>query len=287
VKQFVIIKDSNSSGLDLFGSKRVTVDGNVFIGWENTGGEFMVKAGNDGKPYHEAIDVVVENNLFLSNGPDIARSVFGGAGVKNVTFRNNTINHTTADYQGYVFETKGDNPTNEGVTVCNNVWSAEMSDFSKASGTTGLSEHTNIYWNGGAPVPGFASGKGAVIDPELIKGSVREPRGGDAAQLLRILVTAHGTPGDAVVDVADRSCASSHDILGQARGDSPDIGALEVSGGPEPPNPTEPPSVSVSLAEGYLLVRAELGAVDAAGDGNIVLVAPGVLTRMLLMGARL
>ncbi len=244
VKQFIIMKDSNSSGLDLRGSKRLRIDGNVFIGWENRGGEFMVKAGNDGKAYHEAIDVIVENNLFLSNGPDEARAVFGGAGVKNVTFRNNTVSHTTADYQGYVFEVKGANPQNQNITVCNNVWSAEMNDFSKISGTSGLSERANIYWNGGAPIPDFSSNKGSVADPGLEPASAIRPRAGDPSALLRALVAKHGTPNDVVVDVADPDCASNHDILGRARGAAPDVGAVEL--GSSPPSSTTTSSTTTS-----------------------------------------
>jgi hypothetical protein len=227
VKMFVIIKDSNASGLDLMGSKRVTLDGNVFIGWENGGGEMMVKVGNDGKPYHEAVGVMVENNLFLSNGPDEARAVFGAAGAKDVTFRNNTINHTTAKYQGYLLETKGDNPPNENIVLCNNVWSAGMTDFAKVSDTVGLAEHDNVYWNGGAQVPGYQPDNGMVTDPGLIDALVSRPRTGNAEAWLAQLVNDHGTPNNVVADIADPTCASDHDILGHTR-TTPDIGALEL-----------------------------------------------------------
>ncbi len=230
-KMFVIVKDSNVSGLDLGGSKRIALDGNVFIGWSIGGGrEAMVKTGNDGKAHYEAVGVVIENNLFLSNGPDEARSIFGAAGVRDVVFRNNTINHAAAQYQGYRLELKGDNPANENIVVCNNVWSGVMADFARVTGqTNGLAEHDNIYWNRGQPVPDYDPSKGTVVDPGLEQLPVPLPESGDTPSLRRSLIEAHGTPNDAVVDAADPACASDHDILGRDRGEDPDIGALEIS----------------------------------------------------------
>lgn len=231
-KMFVIIKDSNSTGLDLGGSKRITLDGNVFIGWAVGGAEeAMVKAGNDGKAHREAIDIVFENNLFVSNGPDDAWAVFGAAGVRNLTIRNNTVNHVPGEYVGYRLEVKGDNQPNESVTICNNVWAAEgMEDFAKVTGPiSGLREHHNLYWNGGDRVPDFQTSDGSVRNPGLRSAPVTTPRSGDARVWLRRLVEDHGIPNQRVVGVADPGCASSRDILGNRRGSSPDVGAVELS----------------------------------------------------------
>src|SRR5690606_28096778 len=66
-KSFITIKDSNGDLDDQLGSERIYVRRNIFLNWEG-GKETFIQVGNDGKPYFEAKDIWIENNLFIGNG---------------------------------------------------------------------------------------------------------------------------------------------------------------------------------------------------------------------------
>jgi hypothetical protein len=263
---FIVIKDSNADHDTVIGSKDITVRRNVFLNWEGSTGANFVLVGEDGKPYHEAENVLVENNLLLGNSPVVMRAPFGVKGGKNITFRNNTV---VGDLPSLAFamrlNSEGSNPANENIHFFNNIWSdptgtmgaespSRPNDFSDTplGQTASFQLHNNLYWNGGNPIPSDSGelinytddGAGVVADPRLPNhDGLQLPRWtqGQGAfadgsttirQAFERLVLTYAVPTElsAIIDAADPANTPSDDILGNPRpmGMTQDIGAIEV-----------------------------------------------------------
>jgi len=265
-KHFIVVKDSNEDDDGLEGAREVGIRRNVFLSWDG-GIETFVKMGNDGKPYHEAQDVVVENNLVLGNSSTPADAAFGVRGARDVVFNNNTVvGDLPANSFAYRIHLAGDNPVNEDIRFTNNIWAdptgtmgsdGDGSDNkfadSDADEVEGLVNDTNLYWNGGAAIPdGIESSPldddphPIVADPGLdtdhtdivlpIWDGERFASGTTAIrdEFVRIVET-YGALGSTspAVDAADPATAAADDILGRRR-DGPDLGAYETDGGDPP-----------------------------------------------------
>ena len=259
-KHFIVIKDSNDNADGLLGAQRIAVRRNVFLHYEGDA-DALVQVGNDGKPFHEANDVRFENNLIIGNNTDPAGYSFGVSGAQNVSFVNNTVtgNFPSSGY-AYRIVTKDQNPQNRNITFYKNIWSdptRTMSDFSSGDpgSVTGFVLDNNLYWNGGAAIPSGDVGSPTstdahrvVADPFLNsdQNGIALPRWNGSAfasgsssireEFVR-LVNLYGQiqPGSAAVDRALPSQAPWMDILGQARGSAPDLGAFEAGGGTPAP----------------------------------------------------
>ena len=175
-KQFIVIKDSNGSDDGLIGSKRIYVQKNVFLNWEGQEAETLVQVGLDGKPYFEAEDVYIQNNLLIGNSGNQSGPVFGVRGARDVFFLNNTI---VGDFPSPSFAMRvtitDQNLKNENIYFVNNIWSdptgtmgadlyGNANEFSDGdiTETENLVLFNNLYWNGGSNIP-----RGDLVSPSI------------------------------------------------------------------------------------------------------------------------
>jgi len=252
-KHYIVVKDSNEDLDGMLGSRHVTIGRNIFLNWEGVDFDAFIAIGLDGKPYYEARDVQVENNLMIGNVNDDMDSALHIFGARDVDFVNNTVvgDLPTRAY-AFRIDVKDDNPRNRDIRFSNNIWcdpTGTMDEFSdgEPSGTTGLSLNNNLYWNDGERIPG-----GDLVSPrrdddrhvfsdprlnadqsgiELPFWTGSEFLSGNAtirAEFVR-LVEAYGLipAGSPAVGRAIDSLAPGVDILGRKRDGDPDLGAFE------------------------------------------------------------
>lgn len=255
---YIVIKDSNGGDDANLGSRGILVRRNVFLNWQGSSGNTFVLIGEDGQDFFEAIDVLVENNLMIGNATDEMRAAFGVKGGQDITFRNNTVvGDLPALAYAFRINREGGNPVNSDIRFYNNIWSDPSgtmgagssggNDFSDGAvnEVTGLVLSTNLYWNGGQPIP-----SGDQVNPNTTDAArvIADPLLGSQAGLVLPawngssfpsgstsirdefvrLVNAYGAPGpnSSALDAADANQAPGDDILSNARSD-PDLGAFE------------------------------------------------------------
>jgi len=261
---FIVIKDSNGADDTNLGSERVTVRRNVFLNWEGTTGTYFVLIGEDGMPFYEARQVLVENNLMIGNSTNVMRAAFGVKGGKDVTFRFNTV---VGDLPALAYamrlNTEGANLPNDGITLVNNIWSdptgtmgaenpTRPNDFSDTppAETLGFLLDSNLYWNGGEIIPSngaelvnYTDDVRRIVDDPLLRdpAGVVLPRYVPATgrfadgstrirETLENLVRRYASvdPGSPAIDAASGPSPAT-DILSNPRpsGSASDIGAWE------------------------------------------------------------
>ena len=260
-KQFIVIKDSNGEVDGLLGSQRVTVRRNIFLNWEGQNDESFIQVGLDGKPYFEAIDIHIENNLLIGNSGNQVGAAFGVRGAKDVYFVNNTVvgDLPSKAYAARVSVTE-QNPRNQNIYFYNNIWSDPSGSMGKdlegnpnefADGrpedTENLVLDNNLYWNGRMNIPDgdllsplrddahrFVTNPWLVADqsnmilPFWNGNTFLSGETTIRAEFIRLVNEYGAIPiFSPAKDRANPQYAPSDDILAQPRRELPDLGAYE------------------------------------------------------------
>ena len=261
---FITIKDSNGTSDANLGSHNITVKRNVFLNWEGSISNNFIVVGEDKVSYFQAYNTLIENNLFLGNSVDVMRAAFGTQGVRDITFRHNTI---VGDLPSKAFamlvKTQDTNPNNKNIAFYNNIWSdptgtmgaqspTDSNDFSDSppNETDSFTLLNNLYWNGGTAVPTdpdelinftddpqpiiadplLADQAGLVI-PRWNENTAQFADGSETIQEAFFnLVQTYGIPqaGSTVVNAAYHAQSPTEDILQNPRSTTlTDIGAYE------------------------------------------------------------
>jgi hypothetical protein len=256
---YLVVKDSNGNDDEYLGARNVTIRRNVFLNWQGSTGSNFVLLGEDGTANHEAFAVLVENNLMLGNSVNTMRAPFGVKGSRDSVFRANTV---VGDLPSNAFAMRLNrepgNPVVSGIDFHNNLWSdpsGTMGDFSDtlAADVADIVLRRNGYWNGGNAIPQDAGDAvNFTLDSEPVFGDPRLPTqaglatpdwngsqfdGGFATirEVFVHLVQSYGVPAadGSGVDQADPAQMPTQDILGRARGVTPDLGAFERDENPD------------------------------------------------------
>ena len=155
---FVVIKNSGSAAKV---TRRITLGRNVFLNYQGKVDQCYVLLGEDGKPFHEAQELLIENNLFLHHSPvRFWGTLLLKGGSKDIVFRANTfVGHPHIKWSGAyaaVCARIGNNAPVGDLGLSNNIWydtTGEMPRFSVGSAdlfALGSEQvlHNNLYWNG-------------------------------------------------------------------------------------------------------------------------------------------
>ena len=259
---FVVIKDSNGDSDTVVGTRQVVVRRNVFLNWYGSSGQSFVRLGEDGTANFEAIDVLIENNLMLGNSGDLMRTPFTVQGSRDVVFRNNTLSGDmpSRSFAGRLIAGPA-NPRNRNLQFVNSVYSDPTGTMG-AEALTGVDlfdappDQTesalldnNLYFNGANQIPiddgqflSFVDDANALVGDPLLP----DPAGliapewdgsnfADGSTTIReaflrlVADRAVPAPGSPLVDAADPASSAAEDILGQLRGNRPDLGAFETN----------------------------------------------------------
>jgi hypothetical protein len=255
---FVVIKNSGSTP-DV--TKRIAFRRNIFLNWQGLGDEAYLLLGEDGKPFIEAQQVTIENNLFLHNSPvKMWGTLLLKGGLRDITFRANTIvGHPLVKGAGAfaaVCLRIDQNPPMRDLIFINNIFSdptGEMPRFTMSNPKQFAGKpviRSNLYWNAGKDIPCEADDllvpdrdpARCIADPRLpefdpaitlprfdpVKGEFPSGEKTIRSEFER-LVARYATLGEGspAIHNADPSNMPKDDVLGHPRSARPDMGCFE------------------------------------------------------------
>jgi len=259
---FVVIKDSNANSDSVLGTRQVVVRRNVFLNWYGSSGQSFVRLGEDGTANFEAIDILVENNLMLGNSGDLMRTSLTIQGSRDVVFRNNTLSGDmpSRSFAGRLIASPA-NPRNRDLEFVNNVYSdpagtmgseafsgVDLFDAPPDQTDSALLDN-NLYFSGGGPIPvdngqflDFTDDANALVGDPLLadpaalvapewNGTAFTDGSATIREAFERLVADWAVPqgGGPLIDAGDPASSATEDILGQLRGELPDLGAFETN----------------------------------------------------------
>lgn len=261
---YIVIKNSGNSNPNY--TQRINVRRNIFQNWEGKSDQAYLLIGEDGKPFWEAQEVMVENNLMLFNTDNYLYGPFMvKGGVRDVTFRANTIvGHPLRGGSafGMRLNKEGSNENMEDIVFYNNIWSdptGAMADFSDGNPDNVEGERlgNNVYYNGGRAIPdndgwklfdpktddpAGVFGDPLLPDPKEMTISRWDPAAGKflsgettIEDEFRRLVEAYAKlpEGSSAIDAADPKQMPAEDILGRRWIGEPDVGAYQTEVAPQ------------------------------------------------------
>lgn len=261
---FIVIKNSGKTPNV---TKNITFRRNIFMNWCGKKDNAFILLGEDGKPFFEAQNILIENNLFLHHGNNpIWGALLYKGGLKNVVTRANTITgHPKTEWTGafsVMVLNIGENPKIERMSFANNIFcdnTGRMPQFSYSKSDRfatpqDFSAANNLYWNAGKKLklepadlfspdrdpkavlgdPVLPSVPDEQIIPRLSAGTNRFLSGKSSIrEEFERLVEAYAVPGNgsAAIGKADPKTMPKDDILGRPRGRICDIGCYETAKG--------------------------------------------------------
>ncbi len=187
---YIVVKDSNGNEDPFLGAKNISIHRNIFLNWQGSYGHGFILIGEDGKPYHEARDVKIYNNLLIGNSATSMRSPLGLKGARDIYFYHNTVTgNLPSNAYALRVNKEGDNPINDNLVLANNIWSdrsgtmgqgsqQESNDFADVliNQLDSFSMINNLIYNGGYELPSSIFDKVSPSDDEqLIEGNPKLP----------------------------------------------------------------------------------------------------------------
>ena len=86
---FIVVKNSGRTP-DF--TRRIALRRNIFLNYDGAPDQAFVLLGEDGKPFCEAQEVTIKNNLFIHNSPvETWGTLLYKGGLRHITFRANTV----------------------------------------------------------------------------------------------------------------------------------------------------------------------------------------------------
>jgi hypothetical protein len=269
---YIVIKNSTHDPDNAASCRRIMLRRNIFCNWQGKSSHSYLLLGEDAKPFWEAQEVTIENNLFLFNNDNPSNGAITlKCRLRDINIRANTVSGTVVGWTAYAirFSQERKGLTMKDTFIRNNIFADPAGKMPRLF--AGERDHVrpklvlenNLYFNGGRDFRHYESfllrvpddDPAAVVgDPMLADpGDTRVARWDVKAgcfesgsktireEFERIVNKYAALPvGSAAIDAAEARYMPQDDILGRRRDKRPDIGAYELSGDESTSRPTQP-----------------------------------------------